>query len=248
MKHYSENKKNGGGGLAATAINDTLLKKHTMATEIQWLEQAQMRFAMTDLLANLFRNEVDYAILKTLRTSDMIEALNSAGMDLDTDFMNKPVKLLADELAIDFTQLFLLPGHLISPHESVQTQNGSKILRGPETARVKNYYENIGFNVVKETFMEADHLSIELEFLAHLAQIEVKAWNNNNSQQALNALRYQDDFYNVHLGHWIYDFLTKVESKSQTHFYQELARMTGDFLSEQQSQIHDMIDAITKLE
>jgi putative dimethyl sulfoxide reductase chaperone len=205
-------------------------------------ESAKNRAALYELLATLFRHNPSRQTLLSLRTTEMREALSLAGMRLPETFYSENVDELAQTLAVAFTNLFLLPGRLISPHESVQRRGGSGFLRGPETVRVRDYYAAVGFEVNRTTPMEADHVSIELEFLGHLANEEAKAWQSGNPGKASDALRYQEDFLNRHTGQWIFDFLARVESRDRSGFYCELARLTHDLCKEQLAYLPQLIE------
>ncbi|HED33536.1 MAG TPA: hypothetical protein ENJ08_04850 [Gammaproteobacteria bacterium] len=220
--------------------NRILINMEQTVLDEQNIQAAQNRYAMFDLFANLYRKEPDQALLAALRDDKFRSALENAGMNLDEKFFTQEISELADELAVDFAQLFLVPGSLKSPHESVQIKNGSGILRGPETTKVKRYYENIGFKIRDDTAMEADHISIELEFLVHLAQIETESLLNNQPEKANDAQKYQLDFLNNHLGLWVYDFLELIKNQSQTVFYSELSSLASDFISEQQLQLSEI--------
>lgn len=205
-------------------------------------ELARNRAALYDLLATLFRHNPSRQTLLSLRSAEMREALRLAGMRLPETFFSENVDKLMETLAVAFTNLFLLPGRLISPHESVQRKGGSGFLRGPETVRVGDYYASVGFEVDQATPMEADHVSIELEFLGHLAGEEAKAWESGNPGKASDALHYQEDFLNRHTGQWIFDFLARVESRDRSGFYRELAHLTHDLCKEQLAYLPQLIE------
>ena len=202
------------------------------------------RASLCRLLATLFRDSPGPELLRSLRGSDLRDALEKSGVTLEEEFFSGDVDTLAERLAVDFTDLFLLPGTLISPHESVQLEGGSGLLRGPETARVKRYYEAVGFIVDESSPMEPDHISIELEFLGHLASEEAEAREAGDGARAADALRYQADFLQRHLGRWAYRFLDRVERASGSDFYREIARLTSDFLTELQQQLPAAIEEV----
>jgi TorA maturation chaperone TorD len=205
-------------------------------------EMARERAALFGLLASLFRNRPSRQTLLSLRSAQMREALNVAGMALPESFFSMDVDELTESLAVAFSDLFLLPGRLISPHESVQRKGGSGLLRGPETAQVRDYYAAAGFEVDPASPMEADHISIELEFMGHLCSEEAKAWEADESGKAGDALRYQEDFLNRHPGQWIFEFLIRVEESDQSEFYGELARLTRAVCQEQQTSLPRLIE------
>ena len=202
---------------------------------------ARERAALYALLATLFRHSPNRQILLTLRSAEMREALNLTGMALPERFFSMDVDELAEALAVAFTDLFLLPGRLISPHESVQRKGGSGLLRGPETVDVRDYYAVAGFEVDRMSPMEADHISIELEFLGHLCTEEAEAWEDGDASKASDALHYQEDFLNRHPSQWIFDFLARVEERDTSEFYGELAHLTRAVCREQQTTLAQLI-------
>jgi len=206
---------------------------------------ARAKAAIYGLLARLFRNAPDRELLSALRGKALRQALAEAGMALNDTFLAKDLDALMEELAVDFASLFLVPGDMISPHESVQIEGGSGLLRGPETARVRAYYEYVGFQVDETTPMEADHVSIELEFLQLLSNEEAAAWEAGRPGMALDALRYQRDFLERHLGKWVFRFLERIEERARQRFYRQLSDLTAAFLREQ---IDDTAGKIEKIQ
>lgn len=204
-------------------------------------EAARERAALYELLATLFRRQPNRDTLVALRTPELRAALAQAGIALPESFFGTELETLGDELAVAFADLFLVPGLLISPHESVQRKGGSGLLRGPETAAVRDYYDYVGFRVDESSPMEPDHVSIELEFVGHLAAEEAAAWEAGLPQRALDALRYQNDFLERHLGAWANDFMTKIEHRTSNAFYRQLAALTGALLKEQQALLPPLI-------
>ncbi len=203
------------------------------ATECTYEQSARARASLFELLTSFFRDEPSESTLEAMRSSPFRDALKEAGMELEEAFFSEDIKSLREKLMVEFAELFLVPGSLISPHEAVQVSGGSGQLRGPETAQVKRYYEGLGFEVDETTPLEPDHISIEAEFLRHLCEQEANAWAQGDRAKAIDALRYQQDFLNRHLGKWAFGFLGKIEQNATHSFYRELARLTRAFLDEE---------------
>ncbi|TCS60560.1 TorD/DmsD family molecular chaperone [Varunaivibrio sulfuroxidans] len=201
------------------------------------------RASFYGLLGSLFRDEATVEVITALRSPPLREALIDAGMVLGDDFFTEDPKALGEDLAVAFSTLFLVPGTLISPHESVQMPGGSAMLRGPETAAVETYYEALGFAIDTVTPMEPDHISIELEFLGHLCEHEDNSRMAEDRAGVRDALHFQDDFLNRHLERWVFDFLDKVERRAAHRFYDELARLTCAFLKDERARISEQLKA-----
>ncbi|AKH20038.1 TorD/DmsD family molecular chaperone [Sedimenticola thiotaurini] len=211
------------------------------ASNLAMGDLAQERASLLGLLATLFRAKPNKEMLLTLRSEALRDALCQAGIVLDEKFYTTDIDELTESLSVQFTSLFLLPGSLISPHESVQLKGGSGLLRGPETSRVAEFYQYVGFQLDNAIPMEPDHISIELEFLGHLNEEECIAWRAGQTDKALDALRYQNEFLSRHLGNWVSDFVEKIEEANRSSFYTQVAQMTRAFLNEQKSALPDQI-------
>jgi len=197
------------------------------------VDEARSRARLLGLLASLFREQPSCELLKHLRKRELQAIFSELDVDLGVDFRTLPVEQLAEQLAVEFTELFLLPGYLISPHESVQVPGGKGLLRGPETTFVANYYKTAGFELDDSTPMEPDHVSIELEFFAHLATLEADSLQQENLAAVQQISCYQKDFLQRHLGRWSAVFLNKVADVTKAPFYREIALLTRDFLDQE---------------
>ncbi len=225
----------------AATINQVSGDNGVAASNLAMADLAWERASLLSLLANLFRAKPNKEMLLALRTETLRDALSQAGMVLDEDFYSADIDALTESLSVQYTSLFLLPGSLISPHESVQLKGGSGLLRGPETSRVAEFYRYVGFQLDDAIPMEPDHICIELEFLSHLNEEEYSAWRDGRTGVALDALRYQNEFLNRHLCNWIFDFVEKIEEADRSGFYTQVAQMTSAFLNEHKRALPDLI-------
>lgn len=209
-------------------------------------QEARARASFYALLGSLFRDEPTPEVITALRSPPVRGALIDAGMVLADDFFEEDSEILCEELAVAFSALFLVPGGLISPHESVQIPGGSALLRGPETAAVKAYYAALGFELDAETPVEPDHIGIELEFMGHLCAHEADAWVAKDTVRAVDALHFQNDFLNRHLEKWAFDFLEKVERRAAHPFYGEIARLNVAFLKDEKTRLSAQLEALER--
>ncbi len=70
-------------------------------------------------LARIFAQEVTSDFLEEIRTPHFRGVLEELGLDLGDNFYSRPADELLEELVVEYTGLFIGPGHFISPHESV---------------------------------------------------------------------------------------------------------------------------------
>ncbi len=187
-------------------------------------------------LASLYRAELTPKQLHALRTPEMANMLARVGIDLRGAFWTKPDAQVLEQLAVEFTALFLGPGGHISPHESVQIEQHGGYW-GDATTAVRRFITETGIEYNADYNGIPDHISVELEFLAELARREGLAWAREDAVAAGNCLAYQRDFLEEHLGRWIDKFCSRVVETAEMSFYRDVAQVTAAF-------VHSEIEAV----
>jgi len=154
------------------------------------------------------------------------------GASLGDEFYRKPIPLLTESLAIEYTRLFIGPGSHISPHESVFVNvDGSEGgLWGEKTVEVKKFIETAGFDYLPDFSGLPDHIGAELEFMQKLAETEAHLWSDCEAERADWCLKVQKKFVDEHLSKWVPDFCEKVIEKAEMPFYTEMAKVTRSFI------------------
>ncbi len=147
----------------------------------------------------------------------------------------------ADEIAVEFAGLFLVPGEqAVRPYESAWcdtlTIDSSTacssyfadeapvgelrgFIGGPSCAAVREAYGQAGFELNPAFHDLPDHLSAELEFLGRLREADRPA-------QA-------GQFFTEHLGRWAFRFLKRLQEQPASPFYRTAARALEQFLHEE---------------
>jgi putative dimethyl sulfoxide reductase chaperone len=192
--------------------------------------RAAARAQLYRLLAAIFGHEPQRDLLDGLYCETVQTLLFRSDLDLGEEFLANPPATLQNELAEEYTRLFLGPGKHISPHESVQLRRGSGTLWGEETVLVKRFIEAAGFDFEDDFNGIPDHISVELEFLAKLAEAEAEAWAADNGASANNILEWQRDFISRHAGKWMPGFCTKVAKEARLPFYRVFSKVLKAFL------------------
>ena len=195
------------------------------------------RSRLYGLLATVFRREPSAEFLCHLKTPELVVAFAGAGIDLGDEFGTGKFADLADDLAVEYTRLFLGPGKHISPHESVQLKRGSGILWGPETSAVRQAYRAAGFDIGVKVTNIPDHLCVELDFLSLLTRQEAQAWADQDHDRTKKFLRLQHSFISKHLGKWAARFCAKVKDEAEFDFYPTFADLLRGYLSGEKSDI-----------
>ncbi len=137
-------------------------------------------------------------------------------------------KLLHEYLNPDFVNLSLL--HLI-PYETFYIREDQKIETGganPVTDMYSAYNFMVDFEVART--ISADHIGVELEFMHHLVEAEIKALKENDVDAVKELKAIQSEFLNKHLLKWAPLYLINVKYEARTPLYYDAADMALEFI------------------
>ncbi|MBE0515544.1 molecular chaperone TorD family protein [Sulfurimonas sp.] len=137
-------------------------------------------------------------------------------------------KLLQEYLNPDFVNLSLL--HLI-PYETFYIREDQKIETGganPVTDMYSAYNFMVDFEVART--ISADHIGVELEFMHHLAEAEIKALEEEDLDAVKDLKMIQSEFLNKHLLKWAPLYLINVKYEARTPLYYDVADMALEFI------------------
>ncbi|MDF1592046.1 MAG: molecular chaperone TorD family protein [Desulfobacterales bacterium] len=185
------------------------------------------------LLATVFGQEISSDLLHQIKDPRFLGVLSGLGIEFKGDFFEKPDEDLIEELAVEFTRLFLGPGKHISPHESIhhEREDGQwGKLWGQSTVDAKKFIESAGFDYKSEYKGLPDHISVELEFMQQVALSEAKAWQDQDKEKALYCLQIERKFIEEHLSRWVPAFCKKVMQDTESHFYKGVAELAQKFI------------------
>lgn len=204
-------------------------------------DMATARANVYGLLACVFRAEPSPALLAEFQDPEFARTLKSLGLSLGEEFEQTSQHQLVEDLAIEFTKLFIGPGPHLSPHESLHAEEGrgqEGTYWGPATVKVKKFMETAGLTIDNGFSGMPDHISVELEFMQQLAAKESEAWAESKHEFATNILHIEKMFYDQHLSRWVDSFCDKVIETSGHPFYQRFAEMTKGFLEFEGKTLH----------
>jgi len=212
------------------------LSQNDPADALQRAGAARMRSALYGFLALAYRTEPTADTLRHIKATDLGEALA-----LKVDAGGE--EALAEELAVEYTALFLGPGGHVSPHESVHIETDGRLL-GAACVSVKKYVEASGFDYAEDGTVLPDHISVELDYMAEVTRQEGEAWRNEQWDRVENCLEYEKEFSAQHLRRWVPGFCTAVLDRAALPYYRQVVEITRDFLAEEEDEIEQLLTTI----
>ena len=200
------------------------------------------------LLSRLYLKEIDRELLDELH--EMHYPMATGNDDVDTGYLYIATflsNLWAEsltELAVDYVRSFL-GNHVDSygaayPYESVYTSE-KRLLMQEARDEVLAIYRSFGIEKRDDWNEGEDHIALELEFMRYLNERCVKAFRDNDIDEATQLLVAQRNFLQYHLVSWVPMMTADLRRFSKTKMYQGLAYLTDGFLSTDFALLQDLL-------
>lgn len=212
-------------------------------------EVAKQRSNVYGLLATIYHKEITKELLKQIKHPKFLEVLSDQGVKLENDILQKHEDEVIEDLAIEYTRLFLGPDRHISPHESVHHERDDGDwgqFWGKSTVEVKKFIETAGLEYKSEYTGLPDHISVELEFMQRTTEREAQAWEGKDNDGALYCLKMEKKFIEEHLVPWLPLFCDKVIKDAELSFYREMAKLTKSFVELEKEEIDNYLSEAQK--
>lgn len=181
------------------------------------------------LLSNIYYQEPSQRFLRSFKNITFLELLQELGVELDDAFLRTPLPELAEQLAVEYTGLFLGPGPHVYPYESAYGQE--ERAEGRDVGlEVKRLIAASGLTYAPQYSEAPDHISIQLEFMEKLTEAEAAALDAGDHDRALGFLEFEQRFLDEHLVQWVPQFADKVAERASLSFYREMAGLTKAYV------------------
>lgn len=180
------------------------------------------------LLSRVLLQELDAEILNTLMNDETVLEFLPHWNEWELRNTMPQQKLIEEYLNPDFTNLSLL--HLV-PYETFYTRADQMIETGganPVTDMYSAYDFVVDYGIAR--VVSSDHIGVELEFMHHLCQAQMKAIEEGDSDSASELLSVQHRFLHTHLLKWAPMYLINMKYESRTPLYYDVAEMALEFI------------------
>ena len=188
---------------------------------------ARARAALYGLASRVFSDKPSAAMIDGLKSPEMVESLAAFEISFDEEFLAGDAEAQAGELAVEYARLFLGTGEHIAPYESVFNCGWSEDvpqLWGEATVAVARFYDEAGLEL--KSGRTPDHLSLELEAMAMLAECEAARRESGDTAGAAGIEELQNRFCREHLIVWVPEICDAVKERSRSSFYRSMAALT----------------------
>jgi TorA maturation chaperone TorD len=192
------------------------------------MEQTQARSNIYALLSRVLMQEADTELIDILNQDDAILEMMPNYKVWEPRTTLQSSELIERQLNPDFVNLSLL--HLI-PYETFYTREDQMIETGganPVTDMYSAYDFMVDFEAAR--VVSADHIGVELEFMHHLCEAQIKAMNENDSEAVDELMEVERTFLDKHLVQWAPLYLINMKFESRTPLYYDAADMALEFI------------------
>jgi putative dimethyl sulfoxide reductase chaperone len=153
------------------------------------------------------------------------------------------------ELACDYAHTFLAAGNyderMAVPYESVFTSESGLLMQEARDDVYRMYCaEHLG--VSRRSREPEDHISFELEFMAHLAERCNEASEGGDICEAARLMEVARRFHEHHLLNWADAFCDAVQGCARTRFYRGVAKITRGYIYLDREVIEDVLAELTE--
>ena len=192
------------------------------------MDELTARSNIYALLSRIMLQELDVEILNTLMNDETVLEFLPHWNEWELRNTMPNQQLLEEYLNPDFTNLSLL--HLV-PYETFYTRADQMIETGganPVTDIYSAYDFIVDYAVAR--VVSSDHIGVELEFMHHLCQAQIKALEEGDTDSAVELQTVQHRFLNTHLLRWAPMYLINMKYESRTPLYYDAAEMALEFI------------------
>jgi TorA maturation chaperone TorD len=128
-----------------------------------------------------------------------------------------------EERGVEYARLFLGPQHPASvPYASFYLSETRQLMT-EITIQVRGYYLDAGMAVTGLHRVPDDHIALELEFMAYLADEGARNLESGDAGAASAAVARLENFYHEHLTKWVPLFADRVQEGAESDFYRGTA-------------------------
>ncbi|MDR1082682.1 MAG: molecular chaperone TorD family protein [Coriobacteriales bacterium] len=209
------------------------------------------RESMYSFLAKVFFSELSDEAIKHLATVEVATEYGNPhianGLRSIRNFFMLSKADRRVQLATEYARIFLAAGvytqtrSVAVPYESVFTSE-ERLMFQDARDEVRATYQRCGFELDVELREPEDHLSFELEFLAHMARRSSDCIEQKRYEAFPLLIMEQKDFIEQHLLNWIPDLIQTAKRYAKNTFYPGMLLITWGYLEDDCEFLEELLE------
>lgn len=109
---------------------------------------------------------------------------------------------------------------------------------------ILDLYNRMGLVKTSEFTEPEDHITLELQFMAHLCNKTREALMHGNCVEAKKYLEVQRDFLNAHLGIWVQLLVADILKGGKIEFYKAVGKITRAYVEMDTEIVLELLDRL----
>lgn len=187
----------------------------------------------TQEVLKLFLDEID---LQINEYNDLLVKLNLK--------MASNLEELLEKITGEYTNLFIGPRKLPAPPWESVYRSKERLIFQESTLLVRRSYLEYQYLPANYPHEADDHLDLELDFMAHLAQLTTERFENKDELGLQKVLLDQKEFLKNHLLSWITEFVDQIQISKTHYLYPQMAKLTEKVLRTDYAHLEELIDLL----
>jgi TorA maturation chaperone TorD len=216
----------------------------------KWDEFFAERAVMYQFLSHIFFKELTEETIEELATAEYPEGFQNQNLDQGYRLIKRYFAFCGTDrrgqLACEYARIFLAAGvytktrYIAVPYESVFTSDEQLIMQDSRDD-VALYYLEDGFKVNPDLHEPDDHLSFELEYLAHMNVRAAELTQAQNQASLSENIARQSAFIDTHMLNWLPDLTKTAQTYARSTFYIGVLLITTGYLEEAQRAFNEFL-------
>lgn len=158
--------------------------------------------------------------------------------------MAKEAEITLDKLQSEYIHLLIGPNKLPAPPWESVYLTKERLIFQESTLKVRQAYLEYQFLPANYPHEADDHLALELDFMAHLAELAGENFEEGKTKEAKKILLDQKAFLKKHLLVWIGEFAEQIQQSKTHYFYPQIAKLAAQILKVDLVTLDEMIDLL----
>lgn len=234
---------------------DTMTEQETITVE-ELAQAMEERAVFYRFIGNALLHEFTAEQIGQLKELDLPDLEDAEAQEAYRKAKRYLARAGADprtDLAVDYARVFLsagvYDGLTAEPYESVFTSEDQLLMQEARDEVVTIYREN-GVDIDPELHMPEDHLGLEFEFIAIMADKTAEALRDADTvadedfSEPARMVHVQADFIENHILNWIDALIEKVDEFAQLPLYPALMRIAKAYTKNDAALLADVNAAL----
>lgn len=214
-----------------------------MTNSKAFAKKAKSRSYIYGLLSHIYSREPSLSLLERLKDSTFTQLLKELGSDLSEELKRRPLDEAVEELAVEYTRLFIGPGGHIYPYQSAYRKENADRPHAI-SQQIESFIKWHGLEYDPDFHEAHDHISVELAFMEKATDTEARAWSKDGGKDVVEIIKLEKQFIEEYAVQWVPEFSNRVIKAAHLGFYREIARLTKAFILSEAQEIKDTIEQI----